>query len=133
MEKQTIDESSSAFLKFYDERRKFEDYLITPSVLESKLPLLDDQTKIELYKYVLCEFDKPQGAVVNLQMYIDILERDEVIQTYMNEKSNAFQNKEEKSDEQIINEILASIERRKKAKKGIRGLLRKLRPYIIYR
>lgn len=128
MEKQTIDESSSVFLKFYDERRKFEDYLITPSVLESKLPLLDDQTKIELYKYVLCEFDKPQDAVVNLQMYIDILERDEVIQTYMNEKSNAFQNKEEKSDEQIINEILASIERRKKAKKGIRGLLRKLRP-----
>lgn len=128
MEKQTIDESSSVFLKFYDERRKFEDYLITSSVLESKLPLLDDQTKIELYKYVLCEFDKPQDAVVNLQMYIDILERDEVIQTYMNEKSNAFQNKEEKSDEQIINEILASIERRKKAKKGIRGLLRKLRP-----
>lgn len=128
MEKQTIDESSSVFLKFYDERCKFEDYLITPSVLESKLPLLDDQTKIELYKYVLCEFDKPQDAVVNLQMYIDILERDEVIQTYMNEKSNAFQNKEEKSDEQIINEILASIERRKKAKKGIRGLLRKLRP-----
>ncbi len=128
MEKQTIDESSSVFLKFYDERRKFEDYLITPSVLESKLPLLNDQTKIELYKYVLCEFDKPQDAVVNLQMYIDILERDEVIQTYMNEKSNAFQNKKEKSDEQIINEILASIERRKKAKKGIRGLLRKLRP-----
>ena len=125
MEKQASDEYSSVLLDVFEERCRFDDLLIEPSILERELPKLDSETKVELYKHALLRSKEPQDIKSKLMFCIDILEEDQVIQCYMDAKAKETLKKD--NDEEIIANIIKNIEAHKKAKRGLRGFIRAIR------
>ncbi|MBQ8659449.1 MAG: hypothetical protein IJ475_01235 [Bacilli bacterium] len=108
MEKQDVDQSLTEQVKYYEGLIAYQ-HLFEKAILE-----MNDKELIDFYKYCLSQLQVPRDLKDRLPFVMCDLEDLPVIQMYMSNKSK--ENNLDKSDDEIINEILDSLERKRKAK-----------------